>query len=192
MSDESTKIIVFDTETTGLPDHQLDEYDFDQPWIVQLGVVELIDWEIAGKMNVLVCPPEGAPFNESAVNLHGITPELCVADGLPTPVVLESFRQMCQGADLICTYNWRFDERMIRTAAQRLNVPLPLWPDTTIEHCVMIQAQDFFGERIKLNTCYKRLFNRKLENAHDAFADTLAAMECFRHLTHSDVNHTPN
>lgn len=181
------KIVVFDTETTGLFDPDLPEDHMDQPWPVQLGVCVLQDFEITETLNTLIIPPEGVPFNESAVNLHGISPEVVLELGRPISDVFYSFSQLCRGAEIICTYNFAFDSRIMLTSARRIGFERPLWSPETYEHCIMVQAQEYFRDRLPLKRVYQRLFNRQLTDAHDAFADTVAATEVFRLLT-AEIN----
>lgn len=185
--DKPTKIVVFDTETTGLPDKNLPELHNDQPWVLQLGVVVLEGWEITERLNTIVLPAADALFHAEAVALHGITPEVAVAQGKPTFDVLKTFRHMCRGADIVACYNIKFDRRIMLTTAMRTDADEftadPLWAEGTYEHCIMLQTQQHFGGgRMKLNQAYRRVFGRPLQNAHDAFADTIAATEVFREL----------
>lgn len=181
------KIVVYDTETTGLFDKALDPLHVDQPWILQLGVVVLQDWDITERLNTIVCPAADALFHEAAVALHGITPEVALAQGKPTIDVLHTFRMMCKDAELVCSYNHAFDKRIVQTTALRTApedfAKHPLWGSETFEHCIMLQTQEHFGGgRMKLKQAYRRIFNKPLLDAHDAFADTIAAVEVFRHL----------
>lgn len=181
------RIVIFDTETTGLFDQDLPELHLDQPWILQLGAVVLgEDWEIIESLNTVVIPAADCLFQQSAIELHGLTPEVVLQHGKPTIDVLKTFRTMCEGASIIASYNLAFDKRVINTTALRTDTTEftknPLWSPDTFEHCVMMQAQEWFGQRVKLNQCYKRLYDAVLENAHDAFADTIAATECFRYM----------
>lgn len=181
------KIVVFDTETTGLFDPNLDPLHVDQPWILQLGAVVLYDWEIVERLNTIVCPAADALFHEGAVALHGITPEVALEQGKPTTDVLKTFRTMCKDAEIVATYNFKFDSRIIQTTAMRTDAEefsaRPLWAPECHEHCIMLQTQEFFGGgRMKLKQAYRRIFKEAMEDAHDAFADTIAAVQVFRQL----------
>ena len=181
------RIVIFDTETTGLFDPNLPELDIDQPWILQIGAVVLgKDWEITETLNTVVIPAADCVFHQQAMDLHGLTPEVVMEHGKPTRDVLATFRTMCEGADIVATYNFAFDSRVIRTTALRTDpeefIARPLWSPDTFEHCIMLQAVEWFGQRVKLNQCYKRLYDKVLTDAHDAFADTIAATECFRYM----------
>ena len=177
------KIVVFDTETTGLPDSNLDELHWDQPWVIQLGAVVLEDWDIVERLNTIIRVPDMVLFQPEAVSLHGISPEVCLNQGKPIEQVLDTFAHMCKGADIISTYNFMFDSRIMRTCNTRLGRTKPLWSPDTYEHCIMLQAQDYFMERCTLKQCYRRFFKKPLQDAHDAFADTIAATEIFRLMT---------
>lgn len=181
------KIVVFDTETTGLFDPDLPEDHMDQPWPVQLGVCVLQDFEIVETLNTVMIPPEGTPFSEAAVALHGLSPEVVLDIGRPMADVFYSFHQLCKGAEIVCTYNFAFDSRIMLSSARRIGFERELWSPDAYEHCIMIQAQEHFRDRLPLKRVYQRLFNRQLTDAHDAFADTIAATEVFRLLT-AEIN----
>lgn len=179
------KVIIFDTETTGLP-VKGDDLSPDQPWVLQLGAVMLEEFEQTQTMNILIKPPEGTVFHERAVQTHGLTEELCNAEGRDPVEVLKEFRDFCAGADIIAAYNLPFDERIIRTSSLRVDfdefTASPVLDPKALHFCVMNQAAQYFKGRVRLGQAYQRLLGRPLVDAHDAFADTLAATEVFKHL----------
>jgi len=90
---------------------------------------------------------------------------------------------MCEDAEILATYNFQFDSRIMQTCNERLGREAPLWTPEVYEHCVMIQSQEYLMDRLKLGQVYRRLFGKPLQDAHDAFADAIAAMEIFRLMT---------
>jgi len=179
------KVLVFDTETTGLPVQGEDPLSIVQPWPVQLGVVMLGDnFEIIKTVNTLVKVPRGAPFHEKAVEVHGITPALCQAEGRPIKEVLAEFRELCEEADLITAYNLAFDEKVMRQTSMRIDPEdysqRPIFPDNTQTMCIMKRAEVMLNRPVRLSGAYYTFLRKKIEDAHDAFADTLAAAEVLK------------
>ncbi len=179
------KIVVFDTETTGLP-VKGDILLPDQPWVVQMGAVLLEDFEQTRTLNALVCPPEGIVFHERAVATHGLSEELCRSEGRPIKDVFAEFRDLCDGIDMIAAYNLAFDDQIMRSCSLRLDPDSysekPIYPANAQRHCIMNHATNFLRGRRKLEQAYLQLLGKPLTDAHDAFADTLAAVEVFKAL----------
>lgn len=174
------KFVVFDTETTGLPVRAADDAP-EQPWPVQFGAVVYEDFQLVKSINVLVRPPQSAVFNPSAVKVHGITRELVDHKGRFIDDVLDEFGELISGQDVIAAYNLPFDERIMRTAALRRGKPWDI-PAPTMRVCVMRQAEQHFGYRQKLGQVYAKLLGKPLQDAHDAYVDSLAAAEVFMHI----------
>lgn len=186
---EDMKILVFDTETTGLP-LKGDQNAFEQPWVIQLGAVllDLREDKCLGTINTLVVPPEGVKFHEGAVRVHGLSEELVRSEGRPMVDVMLELRDMRRQANIVSAYNLAFDERLVRTSSERshedfVNDPVLGTAEDTFHHCIMNQATVYFKGRRKLEQVYRDLKGVGIEDAHDAMADTLAAAEVFKMLT---------
>lgn len=178
------KTLVIDTETTGLFT-KANELDVEQPWPVQLAVIVLDDQlQVTAQVNALIIPPEGAVWTEKAMQMHGINPAVVAANGRPAAEVLGELRDLAADADCIAAYNLPYDERVVRTSGMRLGLgPIFPQPSETVEHlCIMEWASWKLGARYRLAQAYKQLTGKRIENAHDAFADTLAAVEVLQHI----------
>jgi DNA polymerase-3 subunit alpha len=178
------KVLCFDTETTGLPISGVDPLDITQPWPCQLGAVLLENFEIVHSMNTLVRLPKAATFDPGAVNVHGITPALCRAEGKDIREVLNEFRDMAESADLITAYNLAFDDRIMHTTALRVDegeyTDRPVIPKSAQKMCIMKKVEQQLKRPIRLSGAYYVYLRKKIEDAHDAFADTLAAAEILK------------
>lgn len=176
------RIIVFDTETTGLFNSG-DEHDFSQPWPVQLGAV-IMDGglNIVQEVNTLIKVPEGVPFHPKAIETHKITPELCANEGRPIEEVIEEFTEILNGCALVAAYNLPYDFRVMRTTGHRIGANRPVFHDNITQLCLMQQVQRVFGRKIKLGKAYEHFLGKEIQDAHDAFADTIAAAELLRHF----------
>lgn len=184
----ATKILVVDTETTGLP-KKGDEYAFEQPWVIQLGAVlfDLQSDRFEETINTLVVPPEGVFFEPKAVETHGFSEEVVRASGRPMEEVYSELREMRKKATIVAAYNLDFDERLVRTSSIRAHPEFAEdmvlgHPEEVRHHCIMKQAMAVFRRREKLEMVYKRLKGHKLEDAHDALADAIAAAVVFKEM----------
>lgn len=190
MSD-GVKILVVDTETTGLPLYKSSVLDSKQPWPVQVGAVlmELGEGTFQRTLNKLVLPPEGTYFHPRAVETHGITEEMVMANGSKAKEVFEELLDMSNEADIVAAYNLQFDEFVIRSASQRTSKKFIKYPvlgnaDKSRHMCIMkLTAANLNLSRwIKLEKAYEIYTGRTLTEAHDALADTVAAAEVYREI----------
>lgn len=184
----ATKVLIVDTETTGLP-KKGDQYAFEQPWVIQLGAVlfDLQSDRFEETINTLVVPPEGAIFEPGAVKTHGFSEEVVRANGRPMEEVYSELREMRKKATIVAAYNLDFDERLVRTSSIRAHPDFANdlvlgTPEEVHHHCVMKQAMAVFRKRERLGVVYKRLKGETLEGAHDALADAVAAGVIFKEM----------
>jgi DNA polymerase III subunit epsilon len=114
-------ILVYDTETTGLPVWSKPSEDPCQPHITQLAA-ELCNadtGETLAYMNFLI-KPEGWTIPDEVAQLTGITTEKAMAYGLPIREVLPQFLSLWEKATLHrVAHNESFDMRMVRIEIMR-------------------------------------------------------------------------
>ncbi len=186
----TTKVLMIDTETTGLP-KKGDEYAFEQPWVIQLGALyfDLASDRFEHIVNTLVVPPEGVYFEPKAVAVHGFDEDMVRANGRPMYDVMSELRDLRKQADVVASYNWDFDERIVRTSSIRTSDDfqnegrvLGTHNVDAHHHCVMKQSMTYFRARYKLGQVYQRLMGKQMEDAHDALADAVAAAIIMKEL----------
>lgn len=106
--------LVFDTETTGLPNYKAPVNDKSQPYIVQLAAILLDDNdETIMEFNTII-QPEGWTVPEAAAAVHGITTDKAQRYGIPILSALHIFKKMYDKADYLVAHNIDFDLRMLR------------------------------------------------------------------------------
>ena len=106
--------LVFDTETTGLPNFRLPAADPSQPHIAQLGAILFDDADkVVAEINLLVAP-EGWEFSSEAVAVHGITFEQAARFGLRLAGVMNQFHRLAEMADILVAHQYAFDNKMVR------------------------------------------------------------------------------
>jgi|FLOH01.1.fsa_nt_gi DNA polymerase III epsilon subunit-like protein len=180
------RVLVFDTETTGLPKKSAGKEvtftnEVDWPHIVQFSYVVYNTESLALEQLVdeIIKVPKGVEFTPESVRLHGITPEKSNVKGKNIDDVLLEFTRVCEQADVIVAHNIAFDINMIKAEFYRilkrsvLNEPLES-PNTTRRRigldqfasmtmsktfsCTMRENTDLCDIRIKRpdNTEYKK------------------------------------
>lgn len=189
------KILVFDTETTGLPESRNTSILETEKWphIVQISWI-LYDCDNKEVLNVqdhIINSGVDIPAESSAI--HGIDNSRVQRKGVKIVPIMDSFDQDLQIADKVVAHNLSFDKRMFMVEAIRQNrkqyftrngVKKP-------EYCTMKSSKNLCAiERIGNNggTYYKyptltelhiKLFNYQPKGAHDSMADVLICLRCF-------------
>lgn len=188
-------ITAFDTETTGLAQFRLPFWHPEQPWPVSVTAVkEAADGSIEKVYTTIVKLPPGTEIHPKAEEVHGISYERTQAEGEDPIVVMHVLRDIFHASDIHCAYNLPFDDKVLMAMGHRTGVA----PDDSLRewlygksepHCVMKHTRSYlripsdsgFGYRnIKLEQAYRRIVGRPMEGAHDATADTLAALTVFK------------
>lgn len=191
----STKVLIFDTETTGLPKNRPPEHP-EQPWVIQLGAVffDLASDRFEHVINTLVIPPDHAVIDPAkfagAEKVHGISLEMIYANGRSSQSVFRELRDLAREADIVAAYNFEFDEKLVRFSSYRthptfIHDPVLGRPTERAHHCVMEQTKDYFNAPrwLKLSEAYKRITGEPITDAHDALADAVAAAVVFKEVT---------
>lgn len=184
------KILFFDTETTGLPEWKIPSEDPIQPHIVQLGAItaDADSHNIMQSLDVIV-KPDGWVIPENTIELHGITQERAMDEGIPEAEALERFIQLWSGRMRVA-HNRTFDQRIIRIAMKRY-CPDPtteLWASKDDFDCTMLISKNIMKlpstgnwkyKSPNLKEAYKYFTGKDLAGAHNAMADTKACMEIY-------------
>ena len=184
-------VLIFDTETTGLPIWREPSDHPDQPHIVDIacdlwaGPGELIE-----QYDAIINP--GVEIPDELAALHGITTERAIAEGVAMAEALERFFDLVSRADLIVGHNISFDIRMVRIeAARRLGEkwdnPLPTFCTMrkSTNQCQILSAKPRHERDWKwpnLTEAVRHFFDEDLENAHRARPDVDAAARIYFHL----------
>ncbi len=189
MSKHTGAVLVFDTETTGIPRNwKAPVTDLaNWPRLVQLAW-QLHDGQGQPRASVsAIVRPEGFQIPEEAARVHGITTQQAVARGRGLREVLEEFAAAVEAADLLVAHNMRFDEKIVGAELLRTRVPLDL--DCRPRVCTMLGATAYCGIPGKygpkwptLDELHRHLFGVAPERQHDAGADTAACAACFFEL----------
>lgn len=182
--------LVFDTETTGLPQN------FNAP------ITDLDNWprmvQIAWQLhddegNLLenqdyIIKPDGfdIPFNASRI--HGITTKMAQKEGRELAEVLEEFNEVLKKSQYGVGQNVEFDYKVVGAEFLRKNIEnnlqeLPV-ADTmhlATDYCALGGKSGRFKPP-KLEEIYDKLYGHKFDEAHNAAADVNATAQVFFEL----------
>lgn len=209
------RFLVFDTETTGLPQTKFISPSTLHQWphIVQFSyviydsslndIVESKDYIIHLQENILI--------SEESTKIHGITNEISAKNGIPINEALNEFFYYLRSVDRLIGHNIEFDINMIKVELLRLiNKDLLTKEQTKIYKydlhfltnfnnisCTLkdsiqfcnIQLLDKNGKPYlkypKLIELHEKLFNKSPSNLHNSFNDILVTLRCFMKLKHN-------
>lgn len=188
-----TRIVFYDTETTGLPLWNQPSEHPDQPHIVQLGacLVDVTSRKVLSTIDVMV-RPDGWLIPDEAAAVHGITTEMAADLGVPESLAVEMLLDLV-GDRTRVAHNEPFDARLVRIACmrhfdpsqadawkagpaectQRLATPILRIPPTD-----RMRAAGFTKfKTANLGEAVLHFTGKPLLNAHSALADVHGCME---------------
>ena len=122
------KILVFDTETTGLPERNgrndplINDVE-KWPHIIQLSYL-LYDTNLKKLLECqdhIIKLPKNITISKESTNIHGINRSLCNRKGICIDYAIEDFNKTLQQCDCIVAHNLSFDKSMIQVENIRLN-----------------------------------------------------------------------
>lgn len=199
------KIIVFDTETSGLPKSRIITPNTIHLWpfIVQFSYI-MFDTDTNTILKSYDSIIKLKPYNvisEDSIEFHGITQEISAAKGINIDTVLFTFINDLNNADMIVAHNVEFDLNMIRVELLRLEqgaldlkleleLRKAMFEDQTNYYCTMresvdlckIEKENSRGTYYKFPTLtelHKHLFAVEPKHLHNSFHDILCTIRCF-------------
>jgi len=204
-------ILVFDTETTGLPKSKIINKDVLHlwPYIVQFSYI-IFDTELKTLVKMkdyIIRVPDFITISEEVSRIHGITNDISLSKGVNIVDVLNEFFVDFSSVDYIVGHNVSFDLNMIRAELNRVIINsshveqvlefqthLTTINTSTNIYCTMkesitlcaIEAKDKFGRSYnkfpKLIELYQKLFNITPNNLHNSLNDVIVCLRCFMKL----------
>ena len=198
------KILVVDTETTGLPKKRNTSiYESNNwPYIVQLSYIlfDINNYIIEEICDNIVKIPDNIFMPQFIINIHKISNEISHNEGKNVKIVLNKFKKCCLRADCIVGHNIVFDKNIILAEAFR-NKIRNIFPRNKSFYCTMkksinicklpkmnIVNQYKFPKLIEL---FKFYFPEEIdpENLHNSMIDVLITLRCYGMLEYNiDVN----
>jgi len=118
------RLLVFDTETTGLPKSKVLDSNNVESWpsIIQFSYIfyDTDKHKIIEKKNYIINIPDHVIISLDAIKVHGITKTTCEREGHPIKDVLEEFHKFFLKADIVIGHNIEFDLNMIKSEYYRI------------------------------------------------------------------------
>lgn len=192
-------ILVYDVETTGLPDWKKPSLDPSQPRVIQLGAMLCDDTGTEIERINRIIKPDGWTIPDEIFQLTGISQGLAESDGVPIAGVIDEFLVMVDKSNVTVAHNDSFDRRLLRIELLRLFGDGAISEKWKISphFCTMragtdlcklpstgkMQAAGFNKYKPpKLVELYEHLFGTKPEKMHDAMADVESTAKIYFEL----------
>ena len=189
--------LIFDTETTGLPKNWKAPISDTDNWprCVQIA------WQLHDSMGQLLehdaflVQPEGYNIPYDAEQIHGISTDLALEQGIVLKEVLEKFNTALGKTTFVVGQNVGFDINIMGCEFFRLGIENPLATLPVLDTCTEVTAQicqieGGRGGKFKLPTLtelHQHLFGVGFGEAHNATADVEATTRCFLELLRKQV-----
>ena len=183
--------LIFDTETTGLPqNYNAPLTDFNNwPRLVQLA------WQLHGERGNLISQgsiivqPNGFSIPYSSEKIHGISTERATKEGIPLNECLDQFEAALAQTQFVAGHNIEFDINIVGCEflrEGRTNVLEQISSMDTKEFgtdfCAIPGGRGGKFKWPTLTELHEKLFHVKFEEAHDAAYDVAATGKCFFEL----------
>lgn len=206
------KIVVYDTETSGLP---IKKWDYGrlyitQPFILQFAwIVYDTDTQKIESYTDYVKLNSNIPIHEKSSEIHGLTHSILQQKGRNIIDIFNNFRKTTKTCDLYIAHNVTFDKPIIEKECERNEIE-SVFREGTKHYCTMksnikrcgIQRLYNGKQTMKYPTLLE-LHNNVFSNdsnqinqtkLHDALFDILLTLRCYLMIEHNvDVKHThPN
>lgn len=198
------KVLVFDTETTGLPEGRNTSITEVEKWphIIQISYL-LYDTE---RVNMLLCEDhiikldESVYISEESVRIHGITRSQSTRKGVPLIEAIRKFNSVLQIADCVVGHNLSFDKRMIMVECRRLKISHHFTNQNgsgVKEYCTMKNSITLCAIEVvskngnsyykypKLQELHHKLFGNIPNGTHDSLGDVLICLRCYGIMVHN-------
>jgi DNA polymerase-3 subunit epsilon len=187
-----TKLLFFDTETTGIPVGAISnpsEYD-KYPRLVQLAFLLINQSQfILNACNFIIKPLDFIIPNKSTL-IHGITTDFALKKGHSINFVLAEFISAAIQADYIIAHNFDFDYNVIGAEAARAGFQRQYNAAFQYKEniCTMRSTADLLKiprgingnyRNPKLSDLYFHLFGNGFKHGRNAFTDVQACAKCF-------------
>jgi DNA polymerase III epsilon subunit family exonuclease len=165
-------IVIFDTETTGLPLPKTAPLE-KQPRIIELGAVVVDKKGCLGELSQLLDP--GVEISAEITKITGITNDQL--KGKPTfKEFLPELKAFFADTQVLIAHNAPFDRKMLELELERVECTDFPWPEQVV--CTVQEYQPQFGKRPKLLELYERVMGVPLAQTHRALDDVKALHEC--------------
>jgi DNA polymerase III subunit epsilon len=192
-------ILIFDTETTGLPECKLPSDDPRQPHLVELSTGLFAEDGTEIDVSSVIVRPDGWSVPPDMTAIHRITNEHAMEVGLAEAVVARGFYDTAMQCTTWVAHNLHFDKRIMRIAMRRAGLSRDQIAELDglrrFDTCngskhvtnlpptaKMLNAGFTWPKNPKLSECMSIIFGEDHADAHDALRDVRACARLYFHL----------
>lgn len=172
-------MIIFDTETTGLP--QPDRTPLDKhPEIIEFAAVKVNDeWEVVDQIEFFCKPAHCNSLPDKIKKITGIQDEDLV-DQKPFKFHYKSLVEFFIGERSMLAHNCAFDAYMLHTELLRLD-KVSKFPWPPVHLCTVERSMHIQGKRSSLDYLVKHYLDRdERKGSHRALVDVMDLLEVCR------------
>jgi hypothetical protein len=210
------KILVFDTETSGLPPKFVRSLTMDNanvfPYIVQFSymIYNTETNKIEKIQDSIIKIPSFIDISQDSVNIHGITKEMCNTKGIDIMSLLYKFEEDVNNCNLVIGHNIEFDLKMIyselyRRVLESKETEQEYWKfykklasyskkfDCSMKRgkklCNLKTISMTGREYIKyptLSELHENLFGYVPKNLHNSLNDCIVSLRCYYKLKYKE------
>lgn len=189
-------ILLIDTETTGIPaKYQYDNPHHPQtPRLVELGALLFTEkGKRYGKLEVIV-KPDGFEIPKAASDVHGITTERALAEGVPLSEAMARFEKMIDLCDTVVAHNLSYDYLVYRGECLKLGLEDKLkskkhvcTKELTTDIC---KIPSNYGKYKwpNLQEAHTKIIGYEFSGAHGAMADIEACARVYFKINGIDID----
>jgi DNA polymerase-3 subunit epsilon len=201
------KVLVFDTETTGLPEDRYASIHETTKWphIIQLSYIlyDTDKQQVDTFADHIIRLASDVHISEESIAIHKITKEISQVQGIPLTQALNAFKAVIARADLLIGHNLLFDKRMLMVEFSRHKIRNFLYRhDQKIpEYCTMKNTVDVcaipfanqtteqtYNKYPTLSELHNHLFQTMPKGVHNALVDVLVCLRCYiQHTAGYDI-----
>jgi len=134
-----------------------------------------------------IVKPDGFTIPERAAQIHGITTEIALQQGVDIRTVLEAVVAGIHRAVTLVAHNIQFDEKIV--GSELIRAGFRNYVEEKRRLCTMLSSTDYCGlpgpygyKWPTLADLHTRLFREGFTGAHRALADVRACARCFFEL----------
>lgn len=188
--------LFFDTETTGLPrSWKAPVSDLSNwPRLVQIAwILADADEDIIKQVSYII-KPQGFTIPAISTHIHGIDTQRALKEGSQISRILAEFIGDLKEANYLIAHNISFDQNVLAAEILRSGIQENMFLSKKAV-CTKVESTRYCNlpgyKWPTLEELYKILFDKPLENSHDAMSDVNACFECFQELKRIGVINLP-
>lgn len=173
-------MILFDTETTGLPLPEASPLK-DQPRIIEFAAIKLADKKPFKQIGAIefLCYP-GIPLPEKITEITGLKDEDLKGQA-PFKMHFRQLADFFLGERFLIAHNIAFDLSLLRYDLMRIG-KLTAFPWPYAQICTVQASMGYKGHRLRLFQLHEMATGKTHDGAHRAMADVEALMTCVKWL----------